>query len=159
MKMNSLLDAPCIRALYEASQAGVEVDLNVRGICALRPGVPGISENIRVVSIVGRFLEHSRIYSFERPDETRIFIGSADLMPRNLYNRVELVSPVEDEANRSQLADVLDRAFADNTNSWELGGDGIWSRVTTNGDEPRNLQSEMMDLHAKRAEEAAAVSG
>jgi polyphosphate kinase len=159
MKMNSLLDAPCIQALYRASQAGVQVDLNVRGICALRPGVPDISENIRVVSIVGRFLEHSRIFSFERPDETRIFIGSADLMPRNLYNRVELLSPVEDEANREQLTDVLDRAFADNTNAWELGGDGVWSRLTTNGDPPRSLQSELIEQHSKRAEEAAAVSG
>ena len=87
--------------------------------------MPGVSENIRVVSIVGRFLEHSRIFSFERPDETCIFIGSADLMPRNLYNRVELLTPVEDEDNRAQLADVLDRAFADNTNSWELGSDGV----------------------------------
>jgi polyphosphate kinase len=159
MKMNSLLDAPCIQALYRASHAGVQVDLNVRGICALRPGVPGVSENIRVVSIVGRFLEHSRIFSFERPDETRIFIGSADLMPRNLYNRVELVSPVEDEANREQLTDVLDRAFADDTNAWELGGDGVWSRLTTNGDPPRSLQSELIEQHSKRAEEAAAVSG
>jgi polyphosphate kinase len=153
--MNSLLDAPCIQALYRASQAGVQVDLNVRGICALRPGVAGISENISVVSIVGRFLEHSRIFSFERPDETRIFIGSADLMPRNLYNRVELLSPVEDDANREQLADVLDRSFADNTNSWELGSDGVWSRLTTNGDPPRNLQTELMDLHAERAKEVA----
>jgi polyphosphate kinase len=155
MKMNSLLDAPCIRALYQASQAGVQVELNVRGICALRPGVPGISENIRVVSIVGRFLEHSRIYSFERPDETSIFIGSADLMPRNLYNRVELVTPVEDEANRAQLSDVLDRAFADNTNSWELGSEGVWSRLSTNGDSPRNLQAELLELHTERATELA----
>jgi polyphosphate kinase len=155
MKMNSLLDAPCIRALYEASKAGVEVDLNVRGICALRPGVPGVSENIRVVSVVGRFLEHSRIYSFERPDETQILIGSADLMPRNLYNRVELLTPVEDQGGRDQLTDVLDRAFADNTNAWELGSDGVWSRRTPNGDEPRNMQSELMERHARRAEEAA----
>jgi polyphosphate kinase len=155
MKMNSLLDAPSIQALYRASQAGVEVDLNVRGICALRPGVPGVSENIRVVSIVGRFLEHSRIFSFERPDDSRIFIGSADLMPRNLYNRVELLSPVEDEENRQQLADVLDRAFADNTNSWQLGSDGVWSRCSTDGDEPHSLQPELLQLHAERAKEVA----
>jgi polyphosphate kinase len=155
MKMNSLLDAPCIQALYRASQAGVQVELNVRGICALRPGVPGISENIRVVSIVGRFLEHSRIFSFERPDETKIFIGSADLMPRNLYNRVELLSPVEDDSKRAQLADVLDRGFTDNTNAWELGSDGVWSRLTTNGHSPRNLQNELLELHAERAKEVA----
>jgi polyphosphate kinase len=155
MKMNSLLDPPCVRALYRASQAGVQVDLNIRGICALRPGVEGISDNIRVVSIVGRFLEHSRIFSFERPDEQRIYIGSADLMPRNLYNRVELLAPVEDDANREQLIDVLDRAFADNTTSWELGGDGVWSRRTTNGDEPRSLQRELLEGHAERAEAAA----
>jgi polyphosphate kinase len=155
MKMNSLLDASCIRALYRASGAGVQVDLNVRGICALRPGVPGVSENIRVVSIVGRFLEHSRIFSFERPDGTSIFIGSADLMPRNLYNRVELIAPAEDPANREQLIDVLDGAFADNTNAWELGADGVWSRRTPDGDQPRNLQAELLRQHARRAEEAA----
>ena len=159
MKMNSLLDPPCIEALYQASQAGVQVDLNIRGICALRPGVEGISENIRVVSVVGRFLEHSRIYSFERPDETGIYIGSADLMPRNLYNRVELVTPVHDEANRDQLTDALDRAFADNTNAWELGADGVWSRRTLNGDQPRNMQSELIERHLRRAEEAAVVRG
>ena len=160
MKMNSLLDPPCIRALYRASQAGVEVDLNIRGICALRPGVEGVSENIRVVSIVGRFLEHSRIYSFERPDETKILIGSADLMPRNLYNRVELVTPVQDPANRAQLTEDLDLAFADNTNAWELGGDGVWSRQTPNGDPARSLQSELIERHTRRAAAAAAaVSG
>ncbi len=160
MKMNSLLDPPCIRALYRASQAGVEVDLNIRGICALRPGVQGVSENIRVVSIVGRFLEHPRIYSFERPDETKILIGSADLMPRNLYNRVELVTPVEDPSNRDQLTEDLDLAFADNTNAWELGSDGVWSRRTTNGDPPRSLQSELIERHTRRAAAAAAaVSG
>jgi polyphosphate kinase len=157
MKMNSLLDASCIRALYRASRAGVQVELNVRGICALRPGVAGVSENIRVVSIVGRFLEHSRIYSFERPDETSIFIGSADLMPRNLYNRVELVAPVEDPANRERLTDVLDRAFADNTNAWELGADGVWSRRSPDGDQPRDLQAELLQQHARRAEEAVVV--
>ena len=117
-----------------------------------------MSENIRVVSVVGRFLEHSRIYSFERPDDLRIFIGSADLMPRNLYNRVELVTPVEDQANRDQLTDTLDRAFVDNTNSWELGGDGVWSRRTMNGDPPRGMQAELIERHVKRAEEAATTA-
>jgi len=151
MKMNSLLDAPCIRALYRASQAGVEVQLNVRGICALRPRLPGVSDNIEVVSVVGRFLEHSRIYSFERPGETeRVFTGSADLMPRNLYNRVELVTPVTDPRIRDQLLDVLDRCLADNTNAWVLQGDGTWIRRRPDG-EPHNVQRELMDLHEARA--------
>jgi polyphosphate kinase len=151
MKMNSLLDAPCIRALYRASQAGVNIQLNVRGICALRPRVPGVSDNIEVVSVVGRFLEHSRIYSFERAGETeRVFMGSADLMPRNLYNRVELVAPVEDPRIREQLLDVLDRCLADNTNAWVLNENGGWRRRRPIG-EPHNVQRELMELHEARA--------
>jgi polyphosphate kinase len=153
MKMNALLDAPAIRALYRASQAGVSVELNVRGICALRPGVPGISENIDVVSIVGRFLEHSRIYSFERPgEEPRVLIGSADLMPRNLYNRVELMAPVEDPKGRDYLEFVLDRSLSDDTNAWVLGPDGSWTRRTPQG-EPHNVQRELIELHEARAAE------
>ncbi len=157
MKMNSLLDPPSIRALYRASQAGVHVDLNVRGICALRPGVPGVSENVEVISIVGRFLEHSRIYSFERPgEEPRVYIGSADLMPRNLYNRVELVAPVEDERLRADLLDVLDRCMDDNTHAWVLGEDGNWTRRTPDG-APRDVQVEMIERHLARASEGATL--
>ena len=155
MKMNSLLDAPCIRALYRASQAGVQVDLNVRGICALRPGVPGVSENIRVTSILGRFLEHSRIYSFERPGDSRVYTGSADLMPRNLYNRVELLVPVDQQPLQEQLLDILDRAFADNSSAWDLGSDGTWSRVTPDGGEARSMQDELIEFHTERSEAAS----
>jgi polyphosphate kinase len=155
MKMNSLVDGRCIRALYEASQAGVRVDLNVRGICCLRPGVPGISENIRVVSIVGRLLEHSRVYAFERHSEHTIFIASADLMPRNLDHRVELAVPIESEELRGELLDTLERAFADNQSSWDLDGEGIWHRRSVDSDpahtEPRNLQLELAELYAARA--------
>ncbi|HXV52178.1 MAG TPA: polyphosphate kinase 1 [Solirubrobacterales bacterium] len=157
LKMNSLLDAPTIRALYRASQAGVEVDINVRGICALRPGVAGVSENITVTSVVGRFLEHSRIYSFERHDESAsVYIGSADLMPRNLYNRVELLTPIFDDKVRAELMDVLDRSLADNTNSWELGADGTWTRRRPDG-EPRSVQPELMERHTERAASSATV--
>ena len=155
LKMNSLLDARSIQALYRASQAGVRVQVNVRGICALRPGVPGVSENIEVTSVVGRFLEHSRIYSFERPGEDeRIYIGSADLMPRNLYNRVELVVPIEDARIRAELLDVLDRSLADNMNAWELREDGSWERRAVVG-EPRSVQRELIDRHQARASEPA----
>jgi polyphosphate kinase len=156
MKMNSLLDAASIRALYRASRAGVRVELNVRGICALRPGVEGISENIEVVSIVGRFLEHSRIYAFERPgEEPCVFIGSADLMPRNLYNRVELVVPVEDERVRGELLDVLDRSLADNTNAWTLDAEGKWTRRERDPDDPRSVHAELIEQHLSRAAESA----
>jgi len=154
MKMNSLVDRRCIRALYRASMAGVRVDLNIRGICCLRPGVEGVSENIRVVSVVGRFLEHSRIFAFERGDETRVLIGSADLMPRNLDTRVELLAPVEQPELRSELLDVLERSLADDSNAWELGGDCAWRRREPGG-EPRSVQRELMIRHAARASETA----
>jgi polyphosphate kinase len=154
MKMNSLVDRRCIQALYRASQAGVQVELNVRGICCLRPGVPGVSENIHVTSVVGRFLEHSRIYAFERNGGCTVYIGSADLMPRNLDTRVELLAPVRDPALRDDLTDALDRCFADDTNAWQLHDDGSWERRTADAREPRNAQRELMDGHAARAAEA-----
>jgi polyphosphate kinase len=151
LKMNSLVDARCIRALYEASQAGVQVDLAIRGICCLRPGVPGISENITVVSVVGRFLEHSRIYGFERGDEREYWIGSPDLMPRNLDTRVELLAPVRDEALRAELEDALERYLADDTYGWELSEDGDWTRRQG---ATRSLHDELMERALERARSA-----
>ncbi|MHB8532178.1 MAG: polyphosphate kinase 1 [Solirubrobacteraceae bacterium] len=152
MKMNALVDGRCIRALYAASQAGVRVDLNVRGICCLRPGLPGISENIRVVSVVGRLLEHSRVYAFQRGDEQSVYIASADLMPRNLDHRVELAVPIVERERQDELLDTLERAFADNQCSWQLDGEGSWRRREPGpGEQPRNLQLELAELHAARA--------
>jgi polyphosphate kinase len=158
MKMNSLVDSRVIRALYEASQAGVRVDLNIRGICCLVPGIEGVSENIRVTSVVGRFLEHSRIYAFERNGSTCVYIGSADLMPRNLDTRVELLTPVEDDVLRDDLLDTLERCFADETNSWNLQSDRTWVRRTHDPDSPevRSVQRELMLGHAARAKELPA---
>ncbi|HEU4737476.1 MAG TPA: polyphosphate kinase 1 [Solirubrobacterales bacterium] len=157
LKMNALVDTRCIQALYEASQAGVRIDLNVRGICCLRPGVEGISENITVRSVVGRFLEHSRVYAFRRGEETRVLMGSADLMPRNLDSRVELVTPVEDAALKAEMLDVIERCLADNANSWELGSDGTWTRREVDG-ELRNAQEELTARHSARAAEHLATS-
>ena len=148
MKMNSLVDRRCIEALYRASQAGVPVDLNVRGICCLRPGVEGVSENIRVVSVVGRFLEHSRIYGFRRNGERHWLIGSADLMPRNLDSRVELLVPVEDETLQAEMSDTLERCFADDTFGWDLREDGSWERRT--GRE-RSVHAELIERARERA--------
>jgi polyphosphate kinase len=157
MKMNALVDRECIQALYRASQAGVPVEINTRGICCLKPGVAGVSDNIRVVSIVGRFLEHSRIYAFERDGEETVYIGSADLMPRNLDTRVELLVPVRDDALRGDLLDCLDRCFADDVNAWDLMPDGRWHRRTPGPGEPRSVQRELMAAHAAEAAEAAAT--
>ncbi len=153
MKMNSLLDPASIEALYEASQAGVPIDLNVRGICGLRPGLAGISETIKVVSVVGRFLEHSRIYSFERGAERHFYIGSADLMPRNLYTRVELLAPVEDPKLRDELSDILDLSIADDVHAWDLDCDGNWTRRVPKGKKAHNVQRRLIDRTAERAAE------
>jgi polyphosphate kinase len=142
MKMNSLVDERCIAALYRASQAGVPIDLNVRGICCLTPGVPGVSETINVVSIVGRFLEHSRIFSFEVGEETVMYIGSADLMQRNLDARVELLVPIERPELQAELNDTLDRCLADDTTAWTLAADGSWNR---RGGKTRSVHRELME--------------
>jgi len=144
LKMNSLVDAELIDALYEASQAGVGIDLLVRGICCLRPGVSGLSETVRVRSIVGRFLEHARIYRFG--SEARGYdylIGSADWMPRNLDRRVEALTPVEDPALQLRLAEILRVGFDDDELAWELDADGVWHKVaSTSGiDAHRTLQA------------------
>jgi polyphosphate kinase len=158
LKMNALVDRRVIRALYRASQAGVPVELNVRSICCLVPGVEGVSENIRVVSVVGRFLEHSRIFAFQRNGTERVYIGSADMMPRNLDTRVELVAPVEDAVLKEDLLDTLERSLADDTNCWELRSDHTWVRRTPDEREPRSVQRELMIGHAARAAEAQAQS-
>ena len=129
-KMNSLIDSSIIYALYEASQAGVIVELVVRGICSLRPGVPGLSENIKVRSLMGRFLEHARVFSFLNDGANELFISSADWMPRNLYSRVETCVPIEEKALRTRInEEVFDLAFADNVGSWELQASGEYVRV------------------------------
>ena len=142
MKMNSLVDGEIIQALYRASQAGLPIDLNVRGICCLVPGVPGVSETISVVSIVGRFLEHSRIISFHRGDEHLYYIGSADLMPRNLDTRVELMVPIEAPELQAELDDTLERCFADDTNAWVLRPNGHWER---RDGRTRSVHEELME--------------
>jgi polyphosphate kinase len=151
MKMNQLTDPGMTEALYRASQAGVKVELNIRGICCLVPGLEGYSDNISVVSVVGRFLEHSRVYSFKRGDETRILIGSADLMGRNLNNRVELIVPVEDPDAQAELTDTLDRCFSDDTFAWDLGPDGEWTRRDGG---TRSVHNELMERALTRARQA-----
>ena len=131
IKANHLVDPPIIDALYEASQAGVEIDLVIRSICCLRPGVPGLSETIRVRSIVGRFLEHSRIFLFggEAGRPRQVFIGSADLWQRNLDRRIEVIAPVSDRALQDELEDVLRTNLLDDVCAWELRGDGAWVKI------------------------------
>jgi len=131
IKVNNLVDPELIDNLYAAAQRGAEIDLIVRSMCSLRPGVPGLSERIRVRSIVGRFLEHSRIFSFGRGEEAEHYLGSSDLMPRNLDRRVEVVVPVTDSNLRARIQDILDICIADDVLAWELHADGSWHRVPT----------------------------
>ena len=143
-KMNSLVDKDIIAQLYEASAAGVTIDLIVRGICVLRPGVPGISSHITVRSIVGRFLEHSRIFYFSGGGEGKCFLSSADWMPRNLNNRVELFFPVETEFHRNRILGVLEMLMADNQKSHEMKSDGSYRRRKKSGKAKVNAQEEMV---------------
>ena len=152
IKMNALEDADITRALYRASQTGVRIDLVVRDTCRLRPGLPGLSENVRVVSIVGRFLEHGRIYYFRNGGNDEYLIGSADCMTRNLESRVEVVVPVDDPALRKDLRTVLDMQLAPNRNAWAMQPDGTYQRVTT--DAAPSCQEQLIELTEKRRKEA-----
>ena len=154
-KVNSLVDRPMIKLLYAASQAGVECDLIVRGICCLRPGLPGLSERIRVRSIVGRFLEHSRIFWFGNDGAEEIYLGSADLMPRNLNHRVEVIFPVVEPGLVRYLRDeVLAACLADNVKARVLRGDGVYERVAVApGEEPVSSQERLLRRRPRDAEE------
>ncbi len=150
MKMNSLVDAGIIEALYEASRAGARIDLCVRGICCLIPGVPGLSENITVRSIVGRYLEHSRIYRFGARGRDRTYLyGSADMMPRNLDRRVEALAPVDDPGLQFRMDEIFDVVFADDTLAWELHPDRTWRRVE--GDAQVDTHEALQELALLRA--------
>jgi polyphosphate kinase len=152
IKVNSIIDPKIIDELYAASQKGVQVDIVARSICALRPGIPGVSETIRVRSIVGRFLEHSRVYIFESPDRTEIYFGSADLMPRNLDNRIEVVAPIEDARAQQEVLRVFEMLLADNAGAWELEADGRWRRVRSEkGERSKSAQQQLMRNARARA--------
>jgi polyphosphate kinase len=146
-KMNALVDTQCIQALYEASKAGVRIDLQVRGICCLRPGLPGISETITVISVVGRFLEHARIYYFHNGGQKEVLMGSADLMPRNLDHRVEVIFPVEDPQWREGIInEILGVGLRDNMQARRLLADGTYERVQpAAGEVALNSQQWLLD--------------
>ena len=146
-KMNALVDKPMIQALYRASMAGVKIDLIVRGICCLRPNLEGVSENIRVVSIVGRFLEHSRVFYFRNGGNDEIYLGSADLMPRNINRRVEVLFPLEDASLVRYLRDeVLAEYLMDNVKARDMRSDGTYERVSPGQKEnPLNIQSYLLN--------------
>ena len=149
-KVNSLVDPEIIAALYEASQAGVEIDTIVRGICCLRPGVPGVSENIRTISIIGRFLEHSRVFYFHNGGEEEIYIGSADWMQRNLDRRVEAVTPIEDPALFKEIQEILGIMLADNRQAWELQPDGRYVQRQPQADEKeQSTHQALMEMAAR----------
>jgi polyphosphate kinase len=147
-KMNALIEPQSIQALYQASIAGVKVDLIVRGICALRPGVRGLSDNIRVRSIIGRFLEHSRVFYFHNDGNPEIYCASADWMERNFFRRIEVAFPIERKQHRERIIGDLETYVGDNSQAWELTADGTYERVTA-GDAPTvNAQAALLRRHA-----------
>ncbi|MFM7219483.1 MAG: RNA degradosome polyphosphate kinase, partial [Nodosilinea sp.] len=146
-KMNSLVDAKIIKLLYQASQAGVSIDLIVRGICCLRPGIAGVSDNIRVISVIGRFLEHSRIFCFHNNGQPEYYIGSADWMTRNLDRRVEAVTPVEEPALAAELQGILATLLADNRQAWDMAPDGTFSQRQPGAEEAEQGTHLMLMRH------------
>jgi polyphosphate kinase len=156
-KLNALVEPQIIQALYRASAAGVRIDLIVRGICALRPGVPGVSENIGVRSIVGRFLEHSRVYYFENGGDAEIYGGSADWMDRNFFRRIEVAFPLLDaKLKKRVIEEGLKKYLADNTQAWEMRSDGHYERLKPARGTARSAQLELLaELAAPRAVEEA----
>jgi polyphosphate kinase len=159
--MNSLVEPTLIESLYRASQAGVKIELIVRGICCLRPGVKGVSENITVRSIVDRFLEHSRIYFFDNACQPEVFAGSADWMPRNLFRRIEVVFPIEDGNLRDRvISEILAVTLADNVKARFLRADGTYRRSEPrNGEKKRRSQTEFMALATAEEPHIVAKSG
>ena len=149
LKVNALTDAAVIEELYAASQQGARVDIVARSICMLRPGVPGLSENVHVRSLAGRYLEHSRLYGFEIGGETEFFLGSADLMNRNLDRRVEVLVPVEQGRLRQELTAVFDSAWSDTASSWELSSDGTWTRRKRGKDERAHAHQQNLQRRAR----------
>jgi polyphosphate kinase len=159
-KMNSLADPEVIRALYRASRAGVKIQLTVRGICMLVPGVPGVSENIQVRSLIDAYLEHSRIFYFANAGDEEIYLSSADWMPRNLERRIEVMFPVLREDQRKQLTDTLEAYSRDTSQAWILGADGTWARsVPAPGEAPFRVQEYLLARAAQAAEFAADLHG
>jgi polyphosphate kinase len=142
--MNALVSPEIVTALYDASRAGVQIDLIVRGICCLRPGVEGVSERIRVISVVGRFLEHSRIVYFLNGGTEEYYVGSADWMPRNLERRVEVVTPVEDAALHHRLMSLVNTYLEDNRQAWDLRADGTYVQRRPGADEERASQRKLL---------------
>ena len=148
VKMNALVEAQSMEALYRASRAGVKIDLIVRGVCALRPGVPGVSENIRVHSIVGRFLEHSRVFYFENAGDPELFCASADWMERNFFRRVEVAFPIRHPSQRERILRDLELCMSDNCQAWKLLPDGSYERIQRGNAQPVNAQAELLAIYA-----------
>ena len=153
LKLNSLVDESIIDSLYRASRAGVPIDIWVRGTCALIPGIPGLSETIRVVSVLGRYLEHSRVFWFENNDNPLVYIGSADMMHRNLDRRIEVLMQITDPHHVEQLGAQLDRGMREDVQSWRLDSDGVWQRHSRleNGSLLADVQHEtMMEMMSRK---------
>jgi polyphosphate kinase len=160
--MNALLEPEVIRALYEASQAGVAIDLIVRGVCALRPGLQGVSDNIRVRSVIGRFLEHTRIFCFHNGGARDVYLASADWMGRNFFGRVEVCFPVVDPALKQRVIDEgLQPYLDDNTRAWDMDAGGVYTRASPGAAEPCSAQERLLTRLARPqiAQDADAAYG